>query len=212
MTTRTVLATAIVFLSLATWMAYPPSGLGEDAAHQHGQHDHAHHMASAQSPQKRTTASYDPPAVVLINQNGDQVDLDKLVASDKIVMLNFIFASCATVCPVLTAGFANFQDKLDAATQQVQLVSVTIDPEHDTPEVLLEYSQRFGADPGWEFLTGSRKDINDVMRALDAFVANKMNHRPLTFFHTPGASEWTRIEGFLSTTDYLGVYTTLAKE
>jgi len=169
-------------------------------------------MATAQSPQRRTTASYKLPAAVLINQDGEQLKLDRLLASDKIIMLNFIFASCATVCPVLTAGFANFQDKLDPATQQVQLVSVTIDPEHDTPEVLREYSQRFGADPGWEFLTGSRSDINAVMRAFDAFVANKMNHRPLTFVHKPGADEWTRIEGFLSTVDYLGVYTTLAEE
>jgi len=209
MTTRTVLATVIVSISFITWLAYPATGRGEDTAHQH---DHAHHMATAQSPQRRTIASYSVPGVTLVDQHGQQVQIDELAASDKIVMLNFIFASCATVCPVLTAGFANFQDKLEPSNQKVQLISVTIDPEHDTPEVLRDYAERFGADPGWAFLTGKRDDINEVMRAFDAFVANKMDHRPLTFVHTPGSETWTRIEGFMSTVDYLDVYTTLAKE
>ncbi len=106
---------------------------------------------------------------------------------DRPVFVEFIFATCTTICPVLSAGFASVQRKLGDDREEVLLVSLTIDPEHDGPEELRQYLDRYGAKSGWDFYTGTRKDIDEVMRAFDAFVPDKMSHRPLTFVHAPGA-------------------------
>ena len=118
------------------------------------------------------------------------------------MFLNFIFASCTTVCPVLTAGFAAFQRGLAAQGADALLISITIDPEHDTPDVLRSYGQRFSAGDGWRFLTGKREDVDQVTHAFDVYVSNKMSHRPITFVRPAGAQEWTRIEGFMGVADY----------
>ena len=151
----------------------------------------------------RTVVAVDVPDLTLVDQDGDHVQLRSLVLTDKPVLVEFIFATCTTICPVLSAGFASVQRKLGPDADSIALVSITIDPEHDVPEEMKAYLGRYGAKPGWTFLTGSRSQIDDVMRAFDAYVANKMSHRPLTFVHAPGADEWLRIEGFAGSEDLL---------
>ncbi len=145
--------------------------------------------------------NYNVPDVILTNQDGESVNLKGFLNSDKIVVLEFIFTTCTTICPVLSAGFSNLQKDLGQDAENVQMVSISIDPEHDTPDALKEYSHRYKAEKGWEFLTGSRKDINSVMNAFDAYVSNKMSHLPLTFLHSPGKTEWVRVLGILSASE-----------
>jgi protein SCO1/2 len=149
---------------------------------------------------------YAIPDVVLVNQDGAKVKLKKLLQSDKPVMLDFIYGTCTTICPVLSAGYSNLQKKLGPDAQKVQLVSVSIDPEYDTPEVMREYLKRYRAKPGWEFLTGTREDINRVMRAFDAYVPNKMAHYPLTILRFPGNDKWVRIYGLIGTGELMDEY------
>ncbi|OIU69699.1 SCO family protein [Rossellomorea aquimaris] len=96
------------------------------------------------------------------NQNGEKVRLSDL-NKDKILIADFIFTNCDTVCLPMTANMAKLQKKIKEAGLQndVQLVSISIDPEEDTPEVLAEYSKRHGADyNNWSFLTGyTREEI-----------------------------------------------------
>ena len=75
----------------------------------------------------------------------------ELVGSKKPVILDFIYGTCTTICPVLSAGYSNLQQKLGADSGKVQLVSVSIDPENDTPQVMREYLARYHARPGWIF-------------------------------------------------------------
>jgi protein SCO1/2 len=152
---------------------------------------------------KRTVENYTIPDVVLVNQNGDKVHLKEYLHSDKPVIVDFIYGTCTTICPVLSAGFTNLQRKLGADSQKVQLVSITIDPEHDTPKVMKEYLKRFRAKPGWDFLTGSREDINTVMRAFDAWIPDKMSHFPLNLIREPGSSKWVRIFGLMSGSEFM---------
>ncbi len=147
------------------------------------------------------TENYKVPDVILTTQDGVQLNLKEFLNSDKTIVLEFIFTTCTTICPVLSAGFSNLQTELGEDAENVQMVSITIDPEHDTPDALKEYSQRYKAGKGWEFLTGSRRDIDSVMKAFDAFVSNKMSHLPLTFLHSPGGSEWVRVLGILSASE-----------
>ena len=69
------------------------------------------------------------------------------------------------------------------------MVSISIDPEYDTPEALNAYARRFDAGPQWEFLTGSLDDSIAVQKAFDADRGDKMNHAPLTLFRaTPDSA------------------------
>jgi protein SCO1 len=95
-----------------------------------------------------------------VKHNGDKIRLSDL-NKDKILIADFIFTNCDTVCLPMTANMAKLQNKIkDAGLQhKVQLVSISIDPEEDTPETLTEYSKRHNADYGnWTFLTGYTRD------------------------------------------------------
>ena len=104
------------------------------------------------------------PAFTLMAQDGRRVSLDAL--HDKVVALTFIYASCVDTCPLLTAKMATMQRRLgDEFGRRVAFVSITVDPERDTPEVLRRYAEAHGVrSDGWWFLTGSASDIKDVTR------------------------------------------------
>jgi protein SCO1/2 len=155
---------------------------------------------------KRDVVKYKVPEVVLTSQDGEDLSLPALLEKDKPVMVNFIYATCTTICPVLSAGFANFQRKLGDESEDVYLASITIDPEYDSPEVMKEYLERYRARPGWDFLTGSREDIDSVMKAFDAYVSNKMNHYPLIFLKAPGSGSWVRLDGLMGTSELIAEY------
>jgi protein SCO1/2 len=151
----------------------------------------------------RREVSLEMPDVTLIDQHGGEVAFRQAMLGDKPVFVEFIFATCTTICPVLSAGFASIQRKLGDDREKVLLVSLTIDPEHDGPEELRAYLDRYGAKSGWDFYTGTREDINKVMRSFDAFVPDKMSHRPLTLVHGPGRDHWIEIDGFAGSKDLM---------
>ena len=109
------------------------------------------------------------PAFTLITQEGTRLSLADL--RGKIVALTFIYASCADTCPLLTAKIAGLQARLGTDFgARVFFVSVTVDPERDTPEVLKRYAQAHGANPaGWAFLTGTPAQIRQVARHYGIF-------------------------------------------
>ncbi len=155
---------------------------------------------------QRSEENYVVPDVTVVNQDGEKVSLRELLDPGKPVMLDFIYGTCTTICPILSAGYASLQRRLGPATRDVQLVSVTIDPEHDTPEILTEYLRRYSRQPGWDFVTGSRSDIDKVMNAFGAYVPNKMSHQPLTFMRGAGEQTWVRIYGLVGTSDLMAEY------
>lgn len=152
---------------------------------------------------KRTVERYSSPAVTLINQNGKRVRFNELFRTQKPVIIDFIFGTCTTICPVLSAGYVNLQNRLARQAEKVHLVSISIDPENDSPNVMKEYLNRYQAKPGWDFYTGSRADINTVMKALDAYIPNKMSHYPLTLIYNPKEGNWVRILGLMSSSELL---------
>jgi protein SCO1 len=152
---------------------------------------------------RRTIESYTMPDVVLVNQNGTKVRFRELMQSGKPIVVDFIFGTCTTICPVLSAGFVNLQNKIGPDSQKIHLVSISIDPENDTPKILKEYLKRYRAKPGWDFFTGSRRDIDSVMRAFDAYIPNKMSHFPLTLIRSPADGTWIRIFGLMSSSEFI---------
>lgn len=158
---------------------------------------------SAAPPYTTVDMTVDIPDVVLIDQDARKVRLRELVASGDVVMVDFIFGTCTTICPVLSAGFSNLQRRLGSGPGGPVLLSISIDPEHDTPEIMTEYLKRYRGQPGWFFLTGDRDDIDRIMRAFDAFVPDKMSHQPVTFIKAEGPNRWLKIDGLVSTKDLL---------
>ena len=148
---------------------------------------------------QRTIENYQMPDVVLVDQYGENIKLVELVNQDRPVLVDFIYATCTTICPVLSAGYSHLQRKLGDNSEAVQLISFSIDPEHDKPQIMAEYLERYQAKEGWRFLTGSRQDIDAVMHAFDAYVSNKMSHYPLTLIKVPGKDQWVRLYGLVGT-------------
>ena len=214
---RRALGLGLIFLvagvgtSCSKQSAEPPPA-DEHAAHQGGQASpdpHAAHRAALEKPQYSViTERYSVPDVNLLDQSGASVALPTLLESDKPVALNFIFTTCTTICPVMTATFAQMQRDLGEAAGQVRLVSISIDPEYDRPEVLEEYANRFGAGGDWTFLTGDQSDIVRVLASFKAHAGSKMNHQPLTLLKRPQTPEWTRINGLASGEDLAREVTT----
>jgi len=152
---------------------------------------------------KRSIESVAIPDVVLVDSRGEKVRLKSLLETDQPVIVDFIYATCTTICPVLSAGFANVQRKFGPETEKVRLVSITIDPENDTPRAMKEYLERYQAQPGWHFLTGSRKDIDQVMNAFNAYFRSKMDHQPLSFIRSQEDGKWIRLYGLMSSRDLM---------
>jgi protein SCO1 len=103
------------------------------------------------------------PEVSLIDQHGAEVSLASL--KGKPVLIDFIYTSCASTCPMLTAKMAAIAQKLGPALgADVRIVSVSLDPEHDSPAELAKYAQSHGAsEAGWIFLTGPAAKIDQVL-------------------------------------------------
>lgn len=159
---------------------------------------------------KRTVERYTLPDVTLVNQDGKKVNIRKLVESDQAVIVDFIYATCTTICPVLSVSYINLQNRLKDSPRKPLLISITIDPENDTPKIMKTYLKRYNARPGWDFLTGSRKDIDAVMRAFNAYIPDKMSHYPLNLIRSPKDGSWVRLFGILSSREFLEEYQLVA--
>jgi protein SCO1/2 len=110
------------------------------------------------------------PDVPLITHEGKHVRFFHDLLKDKVVVINFIYTSCPDVCPLETARLSQLQAILgDRVGTDVFMYSISIDPKTDTPEVLADYARRFGAGPGWLFLTGDEDDITLLRKKLKLY-------------------------------------------
>lgn len=174
------------------------------AAHPHDMSMHMS-MPGEQDGYVRTLANYTIPDVKLVDADGTGVPLRTTLA-DRPVILNFIFTSCGAICPVMSRIFSQVQTALGPEREKVRMVSISIDPEQDTPAVLKAYADKYGAGPQWEMLTGSVKDSIAVQRAFDVYRGDKMDHLPVTFLRAASGKPWVRLDGFASAADILHEY------
>ena len=177
-------------------------------------HDHSAHMAQMAA-EARTAAqprrvSYEAPAVPMLDQFGRKIAFDKALDDGRPVILNFIFTSCTTVCPVMSQIFMQVQAKLAGELDHVHMVSVSIDPEYDTSARLLAYARQRGAGAQWDFYTGSIDSSVAIQKAFDAFRGDKMNHEAVTLLHGAHGKSWLRLDGFASPEAIVGAYRSIA--
>lgn len=172
----------------------PVFALADDA------HDeHAHHRRAATAPgYTRSVQHYTIPELTLRDAGGRAVAVHALLDVDRPVLVNFVFTSCTTICPAMTAVFAQAQERLGVSRGRVRMISVSIDPEYDTPARLQAYAQQFGAGSDWHFLTGERTDVVRLQQAFDAWRGSKANHTPLTLLRAAPGAPWVRLDGLAS--------------
>ncbi len=163
-----------------------------------------HEVAPALKRATRSTGAYVVPAVDLVREDGARVSFPAELDDGKPVVLDFIFTTCTTICPVSSQIFSQLQARLGARRDGVHLVSISIDPEQDTPARLREYAQRFHAGPGWHHYTGTVEASVALQRAFDAYRGDKMSHVPVTFLRAAPGRPWVRIDGFASSAELEG--------
>jgi protein SCO1 len=124
------------------------------------------------------------PAFTLTSQDDKPVSLADF--RGKVVALTFIYTGCPDICPLLTQKMVDVQDALgDKFGAKIAFISISFDPVRDTPEVLKDYAQFWGAKPeGWSFLTGSLEAVRDVTHRYGVFFSKKedgsVEHSQLT--------------------------------
>jgi protein SCO1/2 len=137
-------------------------------AQAHSADEHAGHDAPATSTQEHAQVKF--ANVALLDQNGKTIRLEQDLVRDKIVVMSFIYTSCTTVCPVVSSIMGKVQKQLGSRVgSEVQLVSISIDPQRDDPKRLLDYARTFQKGPGWSWLTGSPQSINETLKGLGSF-------------------------------------------
>lgn len=131
---------------------------------------------------------------VLVTQDGTEVRFFSDVLRGKVVLVNMLFTSCTDACPLISHQLAAVQNLLgDTLDSPFRLVSLTVDPARDTPEVLREYAERFGAMDGWLFLTGTEENVSAVTGRLGHVDPDFRNH--LTYLMLGNVSEgrWIKV-------------------
>jgi protein SCO1/2 len=155
---------------------------------------HAQHQQAANAP---STVRIKLPDTTLTDQHGKTARFKSDIVSDRLVLINFVYTTCTTVCPAQSALFADLQQRLgDRVGREVSLVTITVDPVRDTPMRLKTFSAQFQAGPGWSFLTGRKQAVDEVLTSLDAYTPSFADHPAVVLVGDPRSGEWTRFFGF----------------
>jgi protein SCO1/2 len=181
-------------------------------AQEHAGHDH-HAMMAAAAGKEAPSRSVEMPTqpdlpgdLELVDASGRTVALRDVLSSDAPVLVNFIFTTCTTICPVMSAGFRQLQKQLATDRRPVRLVSISIDPDVDTPAKLREYAARQEAGSEWLFLTGSSQAVVAAQRAFGAYRGSKEAHAPATFIRRSPSAPWEQLDGLTGVSSLLAAY------
>ncbi len=148
------------------------------------------------------------PDETLVDQDGKSVKLMSDLLKQKPAIINFIFTRCTTICSPLSATMAALQRQVleKPAAEQPALVSISLDPEHDTPARLKAFSEKFNRKPGWTLLTGDSATVERVLAALGGAVARKEAHSPQWLVGDASRNQWKRVVGLsVGPTDLLSL-------
>jgi protein SCO1/2 len=135
------------------------------------------------------------PNVPLTTQDGQVVHFYDDVLKGKNVAINLIYTRCTASCPLETAKLTQVYKLLNGRVgKDIYFYSISIDPKHDTPEVLKAYTKKFNTGPGWTFLTGKKEDIREISKKLGLSsltdAGNKDGHQPTLMIGNEPTGQW----------------------
>ncbi|HYG64140.1 MAG TPA: SCO family protein [Thermoanaerobaculia bacterium] len=171
----------------------------------------------APRPEARAEAPAEPAAerpaahhyfgdIKLVDQDGRERRLYSDLMAGKTVVIDVMFTTCNGVCPVLSRNLQRVQEALgDRVGKDVHLISISVDPETDTPARLKEYAARYKAGPGWYFLTGPKPDVDAALRKLGQWVPNPEAHQNLILIGNDRTGLWKKALGVAEATEIITV-------
>lgn len=160
---------------------------------------HAAHRAQMQRPAGAGEARIRVPRADLVDAQGDPFAFSAAAFGDRVVVIDFVYTTCTTICPALTAVMASAQGKLaEHLGEDVVLVSVSVDPGRDTPEALRAYAARVRAGEHWIWLTGSAAQVDRVLRGFGIAPGAPEEHPPVLLVGRPAEGRWLRWVGIPS--------------
>lgn len=151
----------------------------------------------------RSEVSVTLPNVQQIRQDGKKVRFVDEMNDGRALVVSFIYTSCSAICPMTSQTLYHTQNKLADAIDKVHLVSISLDPEHDTPKQLAAYAEKFHAGKSWQHYTGTEEASIAIQKAMGAYRGDKMNHVPLFFVKPSKSDKWIRLDGFVTADDLL---------
>jgi protein SCO1/2 len=157
--------------------------------------EHAQQEPAA-TPHAPSTAGKYFSDVELINQDGQKLRFYSDVLKDKVVIVNTFFTTCTSVCPPMNRNLEKIQEALgERLGKEAFLVSISVDPETDTPLRLKEYARRFHARPGWIFLTGKKENVDWALYKLGQYVERKDDHLTIVIIGNEPKGLWKKALG-----------------
>jgi protein SCO1 len=128
------------------------------------------------------------------------------VLKNKVVIINAFFSTCTSVCPPMNRNLEKLQDALgDRLGKDAFLVSITVDPETDTPTRLKEYSRKFHARPGWMFLTGKKENVDWALYKLGQYVETKDGHTTVIIIGNEPKGLWKKAIGLAKSDELMRI-------
>lgn len=130
----------------------------------------------------------------VVTQDGETMRFYSDVLESQVVLVSLFYTECTGMCPITNAKLAEVQDLLgEQLGHGVRIVSITLDPETDTPEVLKEYAAKFDAREGWLFLTGKNEDLKTITYRLGQVDSKIETHNPMIMAGNVNRAQWTKL-------------------
>jgi protein SCO1/2 len=134
--------------------------------------------------------------VLLTNQDGKRLRLYTDILKGNVVIINSFYTSCNGVCRVTIPLLKQLQESLgERVGKDIRIVSITVDPENDDPEVLRQYAAGVGAKPGWDFLTGDKQTVDEVLYKFGLYTDAKENHSNIIIVGNEPTGLWKKVLG-----------------
>jgi protein SCO1/2 len=165
-------------------------------------HEH-HHMMQMMENTTSQMVDYKLPQVQLVRNDGKTVSFADELNDGRPVLMNFMYTSCTTTCSLASHTLSELQDKLGDGRSRIHIVSVSVDPEQDTPVVLTQYAQKYSAGKEWDFYTGTIDASIAAQQAFNVYRGDKMQHNPVTFLRSAPGKPWLRIDGLAKSDELL---------
>jgi protein SCO1/2 len=165
---------------------------------------------AAQQPSTQTTGQAAAEQyftdVVLVNEDGEKMRLYSDLLKDKVVIIDFFFATCQGSCLPLNRNLQKLQEALgDHVGKDVHLISISVDPLTDTPAKLKEYAKKLDAKHGWYFLTGDKANVDFALRKLGGYVDDKQDHTNIFIIGNERTGLWKKAFGLAQSGELIKV-------
>jgi len=169
--------------------------------------------ANAQQPSAPTTANSTESAAQkyftdtqLVNQDGEKMRFYSDLLQGKTVIINSFFATCQGSCLPITRNLEKVQEALgDRLGKDARIISISVDPTVDTPNALKAFSKKFHARPGWYFLTGSKENVDFILKKLGQYVEEKNDHFNIVIIGNERTGLWKKAFGLAKSEELVKV-------